>query len=56
MLQAAGSYTSASNRSYVLVSLGSGWVIDVPKESTEPGTALQQWAATGGTHQIWTLN
>ncbi|MFJ8861795.1 RICIN domain-containing protein [Streptomyces sp. NPDC102451] len=38
-----------------MVSLSSGWVIDVPKESATPGTALQQWAATGGTNQIWNL-
>ncbi|MGN5636110.1 RICIN domain-containing protein [Streptomyces sp. AC154] len=55
-LQAAGSYTSSTNTSYVLVNLGSGWVADVAKESTAPGAALQQWAATGGTNQIWKLS
>ncbi|MFJ6465561.1 RICIN domain-containing protein [Streptomyces sp. NPDC091387] len=55
-LQAAGTYSSSSNASYALVNLGSGWVVDVPKESTTPGTALQQWAATGGTNQIWILS
>lgn len=55
-LQAAGAYTSSTTASYVLVNLGSGWVADVPKESTAPGAALQQWASTGGTNQIWKLN
>ncbi|MFF1920577.1 RICIN domain-containing protein [Streptomyces sp. NPDC058221] len=55
-LQAAGTYSSSSDVSYVLVNLSSGWVIDVAKESTAPGAALQQWAATGGTNQIWTLS
>ncbi|MFC8231347.1 RICIN domain-containing protein [Streptomyces sp. NPDC057287] len=55
VLQAAGTYTSPSNASYTLINLSSGWVIDVPKESATPGTPLQQWAATGGTNQIWTL-
>ncbi|MEU9203493.1 hypothetical protein [Streptomyces sp. NPDC048332] len=40
----------------VLVDLGSGGVAHVPEESTAPGTALQQWAATGGTNQIRKLN
>ncbi|MFJ9054743.1 RICIN domain-containing protein [Streptomyces sp. NPDC102409] len=55
VLQAAGAYASSSNASYTLVNLSSGWVVDVPKESATPGTALQQWAATGGTNQIWNL-
>ncbi|OKK23383.1 glycoside hydrolase [Streptomyces sp. CB02488] len=55
-LQAAGTYSSSSNASYALVNLSSGLVADVAKESTAPGAALQQWAATGGTNQIWSLN
>nr|WP_203606843.1 RICIN domain-containing protein [Streptomyces sp. SID11385] len=56
VLQAAADYSSSGNTAYTLVNLGSGLVVDVTKESETPGTALQQWTATGKTNQIWTLS
>ncbi|MFG1807586.1 RICIN domain-containing protein [Streptomyces sp. NPDC049040] len=50
---AVGGYTSASNTSYVLRSLGSGLVADVPNNSTTAGTALGQWNSNGGSNQVW---
>jgi hypothetical protein len=50
---AVGSYSSASNTSYVLRSLSSGLVVDVPNNSTTAGTALDQWNSNGGSNQTW---
>jgi hypothetical protein len=55
-LEAAGSYTSSSNASYVLVNLNSGLIADVTGASATAGATVEQWAATGGTNQTWTLN
>lgn len=54
-LDATGSYTSASNASYVLVNLNSGLVVDVTGASSSAGAAVEQWAATGGSNQTWNL-
>jgi hypothetical protein len=55
-LEATGSYTSSSNASYVLVNLNSGWSADVTGASDTAGAAVEQWAATGGTNQTWSLS
>ena len=54
-LDATGSYTSSSNASYTLVNLNSGLVADVTGASATAGAVVEQWAATGGTNQTWTL-
>jgi hypothetical protein len=53
-LEATGSYTSG-NPSYVLVNLNSGLLADVTGASTTTGAKIEQWPATGGTNQTWTL-
>jgi hypothetical protein len=53
---AVGDYTSSSNTSYTLRSLGSGLVIDIPKSSTTAGTALDQWSSNGGSNQVWRVS
>jgi hypothetical protein len=54
-LEATGSYTSSGNNSYVLVNLNSGLVADVTGASASTGARIEQWPATGGTNQTWTL-
>ncbi|MFC8452451.1 RICIN domain-containing protein [Kitasatospora sp. NPDC057223] len=53
---AVGDYASPSNTSYVLKSLNSGLVIDVPDNSTTAGTALDQWSSNGGSNQVWRVS
>ncbi|WP_225848288.1 RICIN domain-containing protein [Streptomyces sp. HPF1205] len=53
--EATGSYTSSSNMSYVLVNLNSGLAADVTSGSTTAGAKIEQWPATGGGNQTWTL-
>ncbi|GJF33607.1 glycoside hydrolase [Kitasatospora sp. NE20-6] len=53
---AVGDYASASNTSYVLKNLHSGLVVDVPKNSTTAGTALDQWSGNGGSNQVWRVS
>ncbi|MFC8453442.1 RICIN domain-containing protein [Kitasatospora sp. NPDC057223] len=53
---AVGDYASASNTSYVLKNLNSGLVVDVPKNSTTAGTALDQWSSNGGANQVWRVS
>jgi hypothetical protein len=55
VLQATGSYTSSTNASYVLVNLASGLVADVVSASTADGAEVEQWTATGGSNQTWSL-
>ncbi|WP_405015024.1 RICIN domain-containing protein [Kitasatospora sp. NBC_01539] len=52
-VDAVGDYASAGNTSYVLRSLNSGLVLDVPDHSATPGTALDQWGGNGGSNQVW---
>lgn len=54
-LTATGSYTSSSDTSYVLVNLGSGLVADVTDASTAAGATVEQWSATGGGNQTWSV-
>ncbi len=54
-LQATGNYTSASGAGYVLVNLTSGLLADVVSASTADGALVEQWSATGGANQTWTL-
>jgi hypothetical protein len=53
---AVGDYASSSNTSYALKGLGSGLVVDVPKNSTTQGTALDQWSSNGGSNQVWRVS
>jgi hypothetical protein len=53
---AVGDYAAASNTSYLLKSLSSGLVVEVPKKSTTAGTALDQWTDNGGTNQVWRVS
>ncbi|MFI0943675.1 RICIN domain-containing protein [Streptomyces sp. NPDC021020] len=53
---AVGDYTSSSDASYVLRSLNSGLVVDVPDSSTTAGTALEQWTGNGGPNQTWRVS
>jgi hypothetical protein len=53
---ATGSYTSASNTSYILRNMNSGLVVDVPNNSTTAGTVLDQWSSNGGANQIWRVS
>jgi hypothetical protein len=39
-----------------LVNVGSGKAIDVPGQSTSPGTQLIQWSSHSGANQLWTLS
>lgn len=55
-LAAAGSYQSATNATYVLVNLATGWVADVSGGSTSPGAEVIQWASNGGGNQLWSLS
>lgn len=55
VLQATGSYTSPTNRSYVLVNLSSGLAADVVSGSTADGAQVEQWTANGGSNQTWSL-
>ncbi|MFC1401123.1 MULTISPECIES: RICIN domain-containing protein [Streptacidiphilus] len=54
-LESAGSWTSTSDATYVLVNLKSGWNIDVSGQSTKSGAVVDQWVANGGSNQSWTL-
>lgn len=53
---AVGDYASPSNTSYVLRSMSSGLVVDVPDHSTSAGTALDQWSGNGGANQVWRVS
>jgi hypothetical protein len=55
-LDAVGSYTSASDKSYELTNLNSGQVVDVTGGSTTAGAAVDQWPTDGGANQKWTLS
>jgi hypothetical protein len=55
-LNAVGSYTSSSDRSYELTNLGSGQVVDVAGSSTAAGATVDQWPTNGGANQEWTLS
>ncbi len=41
---------------FVVTSVNSGLVLDVPAFSKTPGTDIQQWTGNGGTNQLWTLS
>jgi Glycosyl hydrolases family 43/Ricin-type beta-trefoil lectin domain-like len=56
VLEAAGNWSSAGNASFVLVNAGSGLVADVTGASTAAGAVVEQWTATGGSNQTWTLS
>ncbi|HWG26757.1 RICIN domain-containing protein [Actinospica sp.] len=55
-LDAVGSYTSSSDKSYELTNLNSGQVVDVTGSSTTAGAAVDQWPTNGGANQKWTLS
>ncbi|ACU75705.1 Ricin B lectin [Catenulispora acidiphila DSM 44928] len=53
---AVGDYASSSNTSYIVRNLNSGLVVDIPKNSTVAGTALDQWTGNGGANQVWRVS
>ncbi|MFF5715036.1 RICIN domain-containing protein [Streptomyces sp. NPDC012756] len=55
-VDAVGDYTSATNTSFTLKNLAAGLVIDVPDNSTTPGTTLALWSSNGGNNQIWQVS
>jgi hypothetical protein len=44
-----------SNGTYVITSVNSGLVLDVPGQSTANSVQLDQWASNGGANQKWVL-
>src|SRR5215471_5136120 len=44
-----------AQQGYVIVSVNSGLVLDVPAWSTQPGTLMQQWPENDGANQLWTI-
>jgi hypothetical protein len=53
---AAGSYASPGDASYLIVNLHSGMAADDFGNSTSPGTIIDQWPTNGGNNQTWSLS
>ncbi len=53
---AVGNYQSASNTSYLLVSLNSGKTAEVKGQSTTGGASVDQWPGNGGSNQTWSIS
>ena len=54
-LDSTGGYGSATDASFTLVNLGSGWCADVSGQSASAGAAVIQWSGNGGDNQVWNL-
>ena len=53
--EAVGSYQSASDTHFVLVSLNNGMTAEVKGYSTASHAAVDQWPSNGGANQIWII-
>jgi hypothetical protein len=53
---AAGNYSSASDTSFVLVSLNTGMTAEVKGNSTASGAKVDQWPGNGGSNQTWVVS
>src|SRR5215469_4238320 len=45
----------AHAQAWVIQSVSSGQVLDVPAFSTQPGTLIEQWPENDGANQLWII-
>jgi hypothetical protein len=53
--EAVGSFQSASDTSFVLVSMNDGMTAEVKGNSTTEHAAVDQWPSNGGSNQVWVI-
>jgi hypothetical protein len=53
--EAAGSFQSASDTSFVLASMNTGMTAEVKGNSTAQHASVDQWPSNGGSNQVWAI-